>query len=1022
MCALRGKSFSLVARGLFLAALCLVFLPAWAARSPETGSDLEGLAFFRPELTLTGSSQHLGAIQGLLANEQQWQEFLSRYGGEGEVYIDPRSGVPTNIMAPIALVPGDGYGNELTFQQLSGDLDREVTGVDEDLVGDTLLAFIYENQEVLSVDVSQLGEVVAAKVTENLWQVHLPQVVEGVPVRYSRLTATVSHGNLVLLGGEVWGNVQIDPRPRLSPEEAMRAGFEYLGGRLSADSIVASPALEILPTAPPEHEGSAGYNGPVGAGYGHLLVYSFAFERKGTEGTWQLAVDAHDGSVVELQDVNHYVTRRITGGVYPQSSTDQCPVTTYNLFDHNRCGVMQGGYPMPGADTGQAAPNDFTTTSGQYNYISGVSTTTLSGLSSNLNDICGPISESSTNGNILLGGVTGQHDCTTPVGAASAGNTSASRTVFHDTTKINEVARGWLPANAWLQTAIPTNVNLGSSCNAFYSPFAGSINFYTSGTLSTPLGPLVCRNTGEITAVTDHEWGHALDDNDAAGVLSNTSEGYADIATIYKTHSSCIGYGFWDTGSAGALGCGLTADGTGANTNEVGLSATNFHCATDCSGVREADWGSHVGGVPDTPQNFVCPQCGSGPGPCGRQSHCSGEPIRQAGWDLVARDLQASPFFLDRNNAFIVGNKLFYQGSGNVSQWYSCSCGAGTSAGCGAANGYMQWLAADDDNGNINDGTPHMTAIHAAFDRHNIACGTPAPFNTGCFAGPTAAPQVRVKPGPSSISLSWNAIAGATKYWVLRGEGINGCDSGKAIIGTVNSPSTGFTDKDVLSGHQYCYSVVAVGATDSCFGPASVCACSTPARCLGNPSEALLKEKFTSGIPATWTVLDGGSGGGASSTWNTNNPCGLSIGAPFSSPWAESNSQCAGLGASQDEQLITPRLDIRGCTQVFLDFSNQFAWNAAGNAEIADVDVSTDGGSTWFNVLRLENHNQGFPVPESRSIDLTPHTQRQKKLDVRFHYYNASGDGWWAVDNVSVSCRCRQDADSSDAPFPFPAP
>ena len=34
--------------------------------------------------------------------------------------------------------------------------------------------------------------------------------------------------------------------------------------------------------------------------------------------------------------------------------------------------------------------------------------------------------------------------------------------------------------------------------------------------------------------------------------------------------------------------------------------------------------------------------------------------------------------------------------------------------GCAATGGYLQVLAADDDNGNINDGTPHMQAIRAA--------------------------------------------------------------------------------------------------------------------------------------------------------------------------------------------------------------------------------------------------------------------------------------------------------------------
>jgi hypothetical protein len=46
--------------------------------------------------------------------------------------------------------------------------------------------------------------------------------------------------------------------------------------------------------------------------------------------------------------------------------------------------------------------------------------------------------------------------------------------------------------------------------------------------------------------------------------------------------------------------------------------------------------------------------------------------------------------------------------------------------GCGANSGYLSFLAADDDNGNLNDGTPHMSAIYKAFNDQEIACNTPA--------------------------------------------------------------------------------------------------------------------------------------------------------------------------------------------------------------------------------------------------------------------------------------------------------
>ena len=138
----------------------------------------------------------------------------------------------------------------------------------------------------------------------------------------------------------------------------------------------------------------------------------------------------------------------------------------------------------------------------------------------------------------------------------------------------------------------------------------------------------------------------------------------------------------------------------------------------------------------------------------------------------------------------------------------------------------MQWLAADDDNGNLNDGTPHMTAIYAAFNRHNIACGTPAPTNAGCAGGPSAAPTLTATAGTGQVALSWSGVSGAAKYWVMKTEGHAACAVSKALAATVTG--TTYTDTVVASGRQYCYSIVAAGSSNACYGVASACTCATP--------------------------------------------------------------------------------------------------------------------------------------------------------------------------------------------------
>ncbi|HEV8580531.1 MAG TPA: PepSY domain-containing protein [Thermoanaerobaculia bacterium] len=813
-------------RALFAAGLGIVLASAvWAVNPKEPESYLDHKAFFKPELYISSSQVPVEEILDQLPNRTAWEGFrAARAKALGQpldeaslAYIDPRSGAATNLLGSFPVIPGRGVGNHLRIADLSAKLGRSVTKVNSQTVLDAVLAFVTANQGVLGVDLAQLANGRASDVTADLWHVSIPQTYHGVPVRYGRLAATINRGNIVLIGTETWGNVRgLSHVPKLSGEEALAAGFAAAGGRSAMDQMVRQPTLEIIPVSS---------TGPVGAGYKHRLAWTFVFQRLPDDAQWEVIVDAHSGEVLALEDINQYVNQSITGGVYPLTDTGACPTP-------ETCGSLQSGWPMPFADTGFASPNNFTNSAGLYNYTSGTATTTLTGRYVDIADNCGAISNSSATGAVNLGGTNNQHDCTT--GGGSAGNTSASRSAFYEVNKLAEMARGWLPNNTWLQSRLTTNVNINQTCNAFWG--GASINFYRSGG--------GCRNTGEIAAVFDHEWGHGLDDNDTAGTLSSSSEAYADIAAIYRLQTSCVGYGFFETSNKG---CGTTADGTGFNANEALTGAA--YCATDCSGVRDTDYAKHNPPTPATPLGFVCGQCTTGSGPCGRQVHCSAAPVRQAAWDFVARELPGAPFNLDSQTAFIVGNRLFYQGSGNIGAWHSCTCGSSAS-GCGATNGYMQWLAADDDNGNLNDGTPHMTALFNAFNRHGVACATPAAVNSGCGSGPSAAPTLAATPGDTQASLSWSSVAGATRYWVFRSEGHAGCNFGKTKI--AETTGTSFVDTQVANGRDYFYNVVAAGASNACFGRASTCETVTPA--------ASVTPDFTLACsPSSLTAAQGGS-------------------------------------------------------------------------------------------------------------------------------------------------------------------
>jgi trimeric autotransporter adhesin len=823
---------------------CLALLLAatsWAIVPPQSGQvALTSKAFFKPELYLPIINTPLAEAQPKMASfrTNAWNDFFAR-NGQFNVYLDTRTGAVSGLEGVFPLIPGKGTGNTVTLSSLRQTLGRTVSQVDQAVVGDLVVKFIADNQAALGVDPMQLGEPRVTQVSDILWQVHIPQQINGVAVRDSRVAATINSGNLTILGTEAWANASgLSTKPTLDAARAMSAAGDYLGLYETPGDLWEQPKLEVVSLVRTDSQKGQSFTGALGDGYTHKLVWTYGFQNKGESERWRVTVDAETGEMIAFEDENHYIDAKIKGGIYPSTNTEVCP-------NDATCGTMQPDSPMPWANTGLAAPNDFTDGAGIYNYSgTGTVTTTLVGKYVKINDTCGTPSFSSSDatGTINMGGVNGNHDCVT--GGGGPGNTASARSCFYELNKLKEQARGWLPSNTWLQGQLTANVNINQTCNAFWD--GSTVNFYRSGG--------GCRNTGEIGAVFDHEWGHGIDNFDSNGTLSSSSEGYADIAANYRLQASCVGHGFFNSDD----GCGMTADGTGYNANESQTS-TPF-CATDCSGVRDSDYIKHNPATPQTPTNFVCTFCGTGSGPCGKQVHCAAGPTRQAAWDFVARDLRAAPFNLDAQSAFIVGNKVFYQGSGNIGSWHGCNCTAGTSDGCGATNGYMNWLAADDDDGNLQNGTPHMTAIFAAFNRHGMACATPAPVNSGCAAGPATPPTVSAASGDSQIDITWSSVSGASQYWVMKTEGFAGCNFGKARVATVTGNT--FSDPEVANGRQYCYSVVAAGSNASCYTPASSCVCVQPActppsgtPALAGPNDGSTDVEFIT--PLDWSDVEG---------------------------------------------------------------------------------------------------------------------------------------------------------------------
>jgi hypothetical protein len=184
----------------------------------------------------------------------------------------------------------------------------------------------------------------------------------------------------------------------------------------------------------------------------------------------------------------------------------------------------------------------------------------------------------------------------------------------------------------------------------------------------------------------------------------------------------------------------------------------------------------------------------------------------------------------------------------------------------------------------VNDGTPHMTAIFAAYNRHGIACSTPAAVNSGCSGQPngTAGPTLSATPGNFSAALSWTSVGGATRYWVMRTEGHAGAEFGKTKIAEVTGLS--YTDTQVANGRSYWYNIVAQGSSAACYSRVSNAVQVTPVA-QSNPDFTL------SCSPASLTVTQGGPG--ATSTCTVTSVNGFSAAVNLSCTGMPSGSTCS---------------------------------------------------------------------------------------------------------------------------------
>ena len=397
-----------------LAAL-LVNAMAHAIEPKPPEGDLEQKEFFLPELAISSANVPLNEVLPALPNRAAWTSLLQARApaGDGATrgFVDPRSGTATSLIGAFPLLPGRGVGNQVSIESLSARLGHQPARIDAPTVAAAILDFVGRYRELLAVDVTQLGDVRAVQVTPDLWQVHIPQVYTGVPVRHGRLAASISHGNLVVIGTETWGNVRGLRRRPAERRRGPGAPASPTRTAAGADVMVREPALEVIPWRPRSTSAARASRARsaqrLRAPAGLELRLPAPARGRALGGRWSTPTAARCSP-------SRTRTTTSAAGHGRRLPADQHRHLPDPADLRRRCspaGPCRSPTPAcPRPTTSPTAPASTTTRAAPPPPRSPAATCDIV-------DTCGAISASSATGDIDLGGANGQHDCT--IGAAA---------------------------------------------------------------------------------------------------------------------------------------------------------------------------------------------------------------------------------------------------------------------------------------------------------------------------------------------------------------------------------------------------------------------------------------------------------------------------------------------------------------------------------------------------------------------------------------------------------------------------
>ncbi len=471
----------------------------------------------------------------------------ARYGGSWQVALwDPLAHSPDLVL---------GSGVQLATAPLVNDDDAAAVAS----------TFVAANGELLGADSADL---VLDRVVRGAGKVavHYAQRYHGIPVIGGRVrTVFTESGRLFVFGSSFHRAIDVNPVPLITAAQAEGIARAALPFDSATDHTLASPELLVLPVA-------AGEDGTE-----YHLVWRTTIAIADPYGAWVSHVDAHTGTIVwRYNDVHNAYSGSVTGTVDGRQGYCEGPLSpSPGLRDMF---ININGLPQATTDP---SGNFAVAGTGGDRAINAI----FDGPQINVNDT--QFGDASFNGTI-------QENVPLTINWTDATpSRRAERDCFYWINATNAYIKSIDPA--WSIPKHSANVNVNSTCNANWTTW--TMNFFREGG--------GCGNTGTISDVMAHEYGHGIQHSLLGSQGSEgCGEGNGDIAGSFMIDDTVIGRGFYLNNctsgirdcentlrypenvvgqpihSAGRVLCGFNWDTRQALEASMGQAAGKAHCAT----------------------------------------------------------------------------------------------------------------------------------------------------------------------------------------------------------------------------------------------------------------------------------------------------------------------------------------------------------------------------------------------------------------------------------------------------------